>query len=124
MIQRDKRTQKLLFLPNRSVQETELYFRDAQNRWGSSSQCKELTKLLDTNPHFSVQKIVAFANVSMALGNNSNNYNRHDVNSSYQHSLMLALKHHFGASKCSAQDPVYTDAEIAVLRSYGIRVIR
>ena len=124
MVQRDKKTKKLLYPPNRSVQETELYFRDAQSRWSSSSQCKELTEILESKPHLSVQKVVAFANGPMAVKDDDEQHDRRsDVNASYQHALMLTFKRHFGATECFAQDPAYTDTDIAVLQPYGIKVV-
>jgi hypothetical protein len=71
-----------------------------------------------------VNKVVAFANASIASKEKGCHGEERASRAAYQHALMLTLTDHFNISRNSfAQDPAYTDADQQTLIQYGIEVV-
>jgi hypothetical protein len=79
---------------------------------------------LKSKPHLTVNKVVAFANASIASKATGCHGEDRASNAAYQHALMLTLIDHFNVSRNSfAQDPAYADTDQQTLLQYGVEVV-
>lgn len=125
--ERDKITKQLV-LQNRgqTLKATREALGDGVKAWESSEECQRITAALMASAiPGKITKIIAFACCTMS--------GREDIHerSITQHALTLTIKNVLqskgltvdGDIKCYAQDPVYTDADRALLEDEGIHVL-
>lgn len=118
---RDKLTHEIVNeVPEKPVDECEAHLMSAMKSLEASDDWKWLHPIVKAaNDLAPIRQIVAFA-----CGNISWDLIEAQVRSSSQHALILSLQRLLGNRvQCFAQDPAYTEADMAVLVKHGITIL-
>ncbi|CEL09655.1 hypothetical protein ASPCAL12788 [Aspergillus calidoustus] len=113
-------------IPRRSIDDIYYVFNTALHLWEESDTWIQIkATLLSTQATTIVKKIIAFACGTMS---HPDDIPGASYNSIFQHAFLVTLQRLLqqeanGQIACAVQDPAYTDADRAVLETYGIRVL-